>query len=57
MVLVEVIKMVFSFDDHAMEKVTGVIKHCIIAGIGIQASWFLLAATIDLSTVATYGIG
>jgi hypothetical protein len=56
MVLVEVIKMVFNFEDDATSKITEVIKKCIIAGIGIQASRFLLAATIDLSTVATYGI-
>lgn len=57
MVLVEVIKMVFNFWDDATSKITEVIKKCIIAGIGIQASWFLLAATIDVSTLATYGIG
>ncbi|MBP7842213.1 hypothetical protein KA037_06250 [Patescibacteria group bacterium] len=48
--------MVFNFEDDATSKITEVIKKCIIAGIGIQASRFLLAATIDLSTVATYGI-
>lgn len=59
MVLVEIIKLIFKFDDSATaaSNITKVISKCIIAGIGIQASWFLLAATVDLSTVATYGIG
>lgn len=34
-----------------------IIKKTLIAGILIQASWFLLAATIDLSTVTTYAVG
>lgn len=29
----------------------------LIAGIGIQASWFLMGALIDISTVATVGVG
>lgn len=35
----------------------GVIKKTLIAGVLIQASWFLLAALIDVSTVATYAVG
>ena len=35
----------------------GIIKKALVAGILIQASWFLLAATIDVSTVATYAVG
>ncbi|MDD3262849.1 MAG: hypothetical protein PHR61_03300 [Candidatus Absconditabacteria bacterium] len=34
-----------------------VIKNTLIAGVLIQASWFLTAALIDVSTVATYSIG
>lgn len=34
----------------------GIIKTTLIAGILIQASWFLLAALIDISTVATYAV-
>lgn len=33
------------------------IKKLLIAGIGIQASWFVMGALIDLSTVATIGVG
>lgn len=35
----------------------GMITKLLIAGIGIQASWFVMGALIDLSTVATVGIG
>ena len=28
-----------------------------IAGVLIQASWFLVAAAVDISTVATYAVG
>jgi len=34
----------------------GLIKKTLIAGVLIQASRFLLAATIDVSTVATYAV-
>ncbi len=33
------------------------ITKLLIAGIGIQASWFIVGALIDVSTVATVGIG
>ena len=33
------------------------ITKLLIAGIGIQASWFVMGALIDLSTVATVGVG
>jgi len=29
----------------------------LIAGIFIQASWFLVAALVDVSTIATYAVG
>ncbi len=35
----------------------GIIKTTLIAGILIQASWFLVAAVIDVSTIATYAVG
>ena len=35
----------------------GIIKITLIAGILIQASWFLLAALVDVSTIATYAVG
>lgn len=35
----------------------GIIKKTLIAGILIQASRFLMAALVDISTVATYAVG
>ena len=35
----------------------GMISKLLIAGIGIQASWFVVGALIDLSTIATVGVG
>jgi hypothetical protein len=29
----------------------------LIAGVLIQASWFLVAAVVDISTIATYAVG
>ena len=34
-----------------------IIKKTLIAGILIQASWFLMAALVDVSTIATYAVG
>jgi hypothetical protein len=34
-----------------------VIKTTLIAGILIQASWIITAAAVDISSIATYGIG
>lgn len=36
-----------------MQKIT----ELLLAGIAIQASWFVMGALIDVSTVATVGIG
>ncbi len=61
MVLIAIIKSLFtgswawSLKDE--KSPLGVIKSTLIAGILIQASRFLLAALIDLSTVATYAVG
>jgi hypothetical protein len=33
-----------------------IIKKTLIAGVLIQASWFLIAAVIDVSTILTYSI-
>jgi len=38
-------------------KPVTIIKNTLIAGILIQASWFLMAAIIDVSTILTYSIG
>jgi hypothetical protein len=35
----------------------GIIKTTLIAGVLIQASWFLMAALVDVSTIATYAVG
>jgi hypothetical protein len=56
MVLIQILKNVFSMWEKG-KGVFDVIKKAVIAGIGIQASWFMLAALIDISTIATYGIG
>jgi hypothetical protein len=34
-----------------------VIRNTLIAGVLIQASWFITAAAVDISSLATYGIG
>ncbi len=61
MVLYAIIKSIFSnswewsFKDE--KSPLGIIKVTLIAGILVQASWFLLAALVDISTIATYAIG
>jgi len=57
LVLFEIIKWFFTFSDDAIKKPMKVIVNALIAGILIQASWFLLGAVIDISTIATYAIG
>lgn len=56
LVLWEIIKNIFAVGDKG-KAAFGVIKKALIWGIWIQASWFLLAALIDISTIATVGIG
>jgi hypothetical protein len=34
-----------------------VVKKTLIAGVLIQASRFVVAAAVDISTIATYGVG
>lgn len=34
-----------------------VVKRTFIAGVLIQASWFITAVAVDISTIATYGVG
>ncbi len=61
MVLYAIIKSIFSntwqwsFKDE--KSPLGIIKVTLIAGILVQASRFLLAALVDISTIATYAIG
>lgn len=58
LVLFEIIKSIFAWfkNETAVWWPMKIIKKALIAGILIQASWFLLAAVIDVSTVATYAI-
>lgn len=51
-----ILKYIFNFGSKA-ENPTSMIKKLLLAGIGIQASWFIMGALIDLSTVATIGVG
>jgi Mn2+/Fe2+ NRAMP family transporter len=39
------------------EEIKKTIQHTLIAGILIQASRFITAAAVDISTIATYAIG
>lgn len=55
MVLFTILKNVFSIGKK-VDDVKKVITSTLIAGVLIQASWFLTAALIDISTIATYGI-
>lgn len=61
LVLVAILKSIFTNSGMGTLKdgksPLGLIKKTLIAGILIQASRFLLAATIDVSTVATYAVG
>jgi len=60
LVLVSIIKSIFAWfkesDITGADWPFGVIKKALVAGILIQMSRFLLAAVIDISTVATYAI-
>lgn len=61
MVLYAIIKSIltYSWEWWAKDEKSplGIIKTTLIAGILIQASWFLVAATVDVSTIATYAVG
>lgn len=55
MVLFAIIKSLFSVKEDKWP--IEIIKKTLIAGILIQASWFLMAALVDVSTIATYAVG
>lgn len=55
LVLFTILKNVFSIGKK-VDDVKKVVTNTLIAGVLIQASWFLTAALIDISTIATYGI-
>ena len=61
MVLFAIIKSIFSnswaWSAKDEKSPLGIIKVTLIAGILIQASWFIVAALVDISTVATYAVG
>lgn len=60
LVLFSILKWIFSSfggDKQDKRSPMNVIKKTLIAGVLIQASWFLTAALIDISTIATYSIG
>lgn len=60
LVLWEILKYVFSFgSDYAGNSwsVQKTITNTMIAGVGIQVSWFVLAALIDISTIVTASVG
>ena len=40
-----------------IDKPQDLIKKTLIASILIQASWFILMAAVDLSTILTYTVG
>ena len=47
----------YLIDEKKAWKLFDIIKSSLIAWIGIQASWFLLAVLIDISNVLTYSVG
>ncbi len=51
-----ILKYIFNFGSKPVNPLTTITK-LLIAGIGIQASWFMMGGLIDLSTVATVAIG
>ena len=55
LVLLSIIQSIFTLEWH--KKPFEIIKQTLIAGILIQASRFLIAAVIDISTIATYAVG
>ncbi len=56
-VLLEIIKFAFFAQEDSVKKVFDVLKWALIAGIGIQASWLLLAIVIDISTILIVALG
>ena len=57
MILRSIIQNIFTFGNASKFKPMDTIKKAVIAGIFIQMSWFLVAALIDISTIATYAVG
>lgn len=60
MVLFAIVRNIFTapFGSKSWDKwgPVSIIKKTLIAGILIQASWFLIAAVVDISTILTYSI-
>lgn len=58
LVLFAILKNIFSFGkDDANRKPQKIITQTLIAGVLIQMSRFVMAALVDLSTIATYAVG
>lgn len=56
-VLFEIIKFVFLAQDSDLWGVFKVLQWALIAGIGIQASWFIMWVLIDVSTILIVSLG
>ena len=48
---------VLFFQEEVGAMLKKILIKLIVAGIGIQASWFLVAAILDISTIATSAVG
>lgn len=57
LVLFEVIKYVFLSTNSNLDSVYKVLQGSLIAGIGIQVSWILIAVLIDISTILIVALG
>lgn len=56
-VIYEILKYLFTGTDSNINNIYKVLRNALIAGIGIQASWFVLAAIIDISTILIVWVG
>jgi hypothetical protein len=45
------------YQEEAANVIKGIVVNILIAGIAIQASRFIVAATLDISTIATAAVG
>lgn len=57
MVLYSILKHIFTLGESGKDSPKTIITNTLVAWVLIQASWFILAAVIDISTIATYAIG
>ncbi|MDR0369301.1 MAG: hypothetical protein LBH96_01880 [Candidatus Peribacteria bacterium] len=45
------------FQEEVAAMLKNILLKILVAGVGIQASWFIVAATLDISTIATSAVG